>query len=349
MRILYGVQGTGHGHVVRSASMVQRLRELGHEVHCLVSGREPGAIPGIDAFAPYTAVRGFTGTVGGGGVRLLRTVGQLRIPRFFRDVRELDGSRFDLVVTDYEPVSAWIARRHRLPSVGLGHLYAFRRPMRLPGPTGPARGLVAAFATVYTPVRVAVGLHWHPFGGRNLPPSIPPEVRSSPEVDPGKVLVYLPGEAEEEIVALLERLPRVRFVVYRPVERPIERGNVALRPYDRTSFVADLADAGGVLSNSGFSLPSEALHLGRRLLVKPIRRHPEQYLNAAALRALGLGTVVRRLTVDALRAWLDRPPADPMNYPDVLGPLARWIDRGDWESMDELVEETWSQMSWRPA
>jgi uncharacterized protein (TIGR00661 family) len=346
MRILYGVQGTGHGHLVRSMSMVSRLRELGHDVHCLLTGRAPAEVAGVEALAPYSALRGFTGTVAGGGVRVLATARRLRIPRFFHDVREFDASRFELVVTDYEPASAWIARRHGLPSIGLGHLYGFRGRMRLPGWTGPARLLVAAFAKLYTPVDTAVGLHWHPFGGGNLPPSIPAEVRSSDRVDPEKVLVYLPGEEEAEIVSLLSRVPDVRFVVYRPIAAAVETGNVTLRPYDRTSFVADLADAGGVLSNSGFSLPSEALHLGRRLLVQPIRRHPEQLLNARALRALGLGTVVRRLTVEALRSWLAGPMPEPMNYPDVLGPLARWIDRGDWGRTDALVEETWSQVSW---
>jgi hypothetical protein len=31
----------------------------------------------------------------------------------------------DLVVTGYEPATAWIARRRGLRSVGIGHLYAF--------------------------------------------------------------------------------------------------------------------------------------------------------------------------------------------------------------------------------
>ncbi len=344
MKILYGVQGTGHGHLMRSAAMVRRLRELGHQVHCLVSGRSPAELPGIEQLAPYTALRGFTAAARGGRVRLAESAARLRIPRFFRDVREFDASGFELVVTDYEPAAAWIARRNRLPSIGLGHLYAFQRRQPLPGWTLPAQIVVGRFARLYTPVRIAIGLHWHHFDGPNLPPTIAAEVRSAPEVRPDKVLVYLPGEQQEEMVRLLNRLPRTRFVLYRPITAPAERGNVELKPHDRAGFLADLADASGVITNAGFSLPSEALHLGRRLLAKPIRRHPEQFLNGRALAALGLGTVTDRLSPDIIDSWLDTPMPEPMRYPDVVRHLADWIGRGDRQRLDELVERTWDEV-----
>ncbi len=348
MKILYGVQGTGHGHLVRSASLVRQLRERGHEVHCLLTGREPSAVPDVGRFAPYTALRGFTGYARGGRLRIVESALGLRIPRFFQNVREFDATGFELVVTDYEPVAGWIARRHRLPSIGLGHLYAFAQSLGLGWRARPAQVLVGSFARLYTPVQRAIGLHWHPFGGTCLPPTIPPEVRSAPEVRDDRVVVYLPGESEASISALFHRFERTRFAVYRPVAEPVEIGNVVLRPHDRECFLADLAEASGVITNAGFSLPSEALHLGRRLLVKPIRRHPEQFLNGLALEALGLGTVAARLSPEVVEAWLDSPMPAPMNYPDVTRLLVDWIDRGNWDRTDELVEDAWNEVSWSP-
>lgn len=349
MRILYGVQGTGHGHLVRSAAIVRQLRELGHDVHCLISGRDPETFWGVEQFAPYTTLRGFTGTVRKGGVRLFESIARLRIRRFFRDVAAFDASGIDLVVTDYEPASGWIARRNKLPSIGLGHLYSFRRRLPLPGVTRPAQLLVGSFAGLYTPVQRAIGLHWHHFGHANLPPTISSEVRASERVDDRKVLVYLPGEDEEEAIALFRSLPQHRFVFYRPVDEPREAGNVLVRPHDRREFLADLADAGSVMANAGFTLPSEALHLGRRLLVKPIRSHPEQFLNGRALRLLSLGMVADRLTAPMLERWLDSEPPVAMNYPDVTRHLARWISGGDWDRIDRLVEQTWNEVEWRPS
>jgi uncharacterized protein (TIGR00661 family) len=281
-------------------------------------------------------------------VRLAESLLRLELRRFFRDVTAFDASGLDLVITDYEPASGWIARRHRLPSLGLGHLYAFRTPLRLPGVTRPAQLLVHHFAHLYTPVEHTIGLHWHAFGGPNLPPTIAPEVYARPEIRHDKVLVYLPGEQEDEVAALLRRFPRFRFVVYGRRAAAAQMDNVLFRPHDRQAFLDDLADAGGVIANAGFTLASEALHLGRRLLVRPIRRHPEQFLNGRALEHLALGTVVPRLAEDALARWLDSEPPQPMNYPDVVELLAAWIDRGNLERVDELVEEAWSSVTWRP-
>ena len=354
MRILYGVQGTGHGHLVRSAAMVAGLRSRGHEVHCLLTGRSSAAFADPEIRASHTLLEGFTGRAAGGRVRMLQTLGQLRVARFVRDVRGFDASRFDLVLTDYEPVSAWIARRCRRPSIGVGHLYAFHRRLRLPGRTGPARLALRLFAPVYTPVRTAVGLHWHRFGGANLPPTISPDLVAAAEAGPPpdageRILVYLPAESEQSITALLGRLPHRRFVAYRPVPAPVDRGNVSIRPYDRGAFVADLVACSGVITNAGFSLVSEALHLGRRLLVQPIGRHPEQFLNGRALVALGLGTVVERLTVGAIESWTCGPAPIPMNYPDVTARLVDWIDGGAVRPVDDLATEIWDEVSWEPA
>ena len=328
--------------------MVRQLRERGHDVHCLVTGRDPAEIPGIEQFAPYSTLRGFTGFARGGRIRLIQSLAHLRISHFFRCVRAFDASGFDLVVTDYEPAAGWIARRNKLPSIGLGHLYAFGKRLPLLKRTLPTQLMVGRFAQIYTPVANAIGLHWHHFGHRSLPPTISPEVYSR-QVEPRKVLVYLPGEDEAEMVSLFNRFSDFEFFVYRPIATARRSGNVHLQPYERQGFLDDLADAAGVITNAGFTLPSEALHLGRRLLVKPIGRHPEQFLNGYALRALGLGTVTRRLSEGLIRSWLDSEPAPAMNYPDVTRLLVDWIDRGSWDRIGDLVERAWSQVAWKPA
>ncbi len=115
------------------------------------------------------------------------------------------------------------------------------------------------------------------------------------------------------------------------------------------AFVADLVDCAGVITNAGFSLASEALHLGRRLLVQPIRRHPEQFLNGRALAALGLGVVVERLTAERIESWIDTPAPAPMNYPDVTRHLVDWIDGGARQPLHDLAADVWDEVPWRPA
>ena len=82
MKILYGVQGTGHGHVVRSREMVRELKARGHDVHCVLTARRQGSFPGMEVFEPCTVFRGFTGVAGAGRIRTVRTLFGLRIRKF---------------------------------------------------------------------------------------------------------------------------------------------------------------------------------------------------------------------------------------------------------------------------
>ena len=39
MRLLYGIQGTGNGHITRSSKVIERLRILGFDVDIAISGK----------------------------------------------------------------------------------------------------------------------------------------------------------------------------------------------------------------------------------------------------------------------------------------------------------------------
>lgn len=346
MRILYGIQGTGHGHVVRSREVVRELKAHGHDVHCVVSARRRDSFPGMEVFEPYTSFRGFTGIAGGGKVRNVKTVAQLRIGRFFEDAKSFDASGFDLAITDFEPVTGWIARRHGLPGVGLGHLYAYCYPVPLSWRSLPARLLLRYFVPIYTPVKTFVGINWHHFGNPVLPPTIPRDLRPDREVRPGKVLIYLPAESEAAIVEAMRPFRDHEFFAYRPGEGSRDEGNVHFRGYDRDGFLADLFESEAVVANGGFSLASEALHLGKKVLLLPIKGQPEQYLNGKVLARLGLGTVVRRLDSPALGPWLGSPSPSPMSYPDVVRPFVEWIDEGNWNRPEELARRVWREATW---
>ena len=112
----------------------------------------------------------------------------------------------------------------------------------------------------------------------------------------------------------------------------------------------DLNGCAGVLCNAGFGLSSEALHLGKRLMVIPARRHIEQASNALALEALGLATVSRRLDEAALRAWLARPeaPTRPRPvWPDVAGMIADLVTEERWDAPEAAVRNAWNAVEWR--
>ena len=341
MRILYGVQTTGHGHLVRSTPIIHALRERGHEVDVLLSGPPPDAAWIARIGEPHTTRHGLTFSARGGRIRYVETVRNARPLRFLRDVFCEPDVVPDLVVTDYEPVTAWMARRCGLRTVGIGHLYSFTWPG-----VPRARGTPVTRAVMdwFAPAAVPAGTHWHSFAGPVLPPTVAPEVRALVRgaVEPDLVLVYLGFEPLARLLPLLKRFPAHRFHVYARVAAEQTDGNVSVRPVSRPRFLADLARCAGVIANAGFTLTSECLHLGKSVLVRPLHGQLEQESNALALEQLGLGAVTRDLSRADLGRWLDQPPSPPQHYPDVTGALVDWLDAGAAEDPGQLSDRLWA-------
>lgn len=341
MRILYGVQTTGRGHLVRAKPMVTALKALGHEVHTLFSG------PPLDpewwdpVFSPHSIRRGLTFVSRQGRIQHLATALQLRVGELERDIYDFDASSIDLIVTDYEPITARIGWLREIPCIGIGHLYAFSHP------GVPVAGMNLLNQTImkcFAPASIPLGLHWHHFDAPILPPTIAMDDPDSDEVDEEVIVVYMPFEALDEVIHSLTPITDRRFRVYCRTSAPERVNNLELQPLHRENFLVDLTRCGGVLANTGFTFISEALHIGKKILTKPLTHQTEQESNALALEKLELATVTRRLTTAAVRDWLDRPHPPAKNYPDVLAATAEWIHQGRWDTADSLASELWSSV-----
>ena len=125
MRVLYGVQGTGNGHLTRAIAMSETIkRSLSKcEVDVLISGRVEEKLP-IKA-RKIIWRKGATFVVKNGEVQLLKTLFNFSPRKLIRDIRRLKIWEYDLLVTDYEPIVAWAGRIRRKEVIGIGHQYAF--------------------------------------------------------------------------------------------------------------------------------------------------------------------------------------------------------------------------------
>lgn len=336
MKILYGVQATGNGHISRARAMAEVFREHAVEVTWLFSGRERNQLFDMAPFGSFLHRRGLTFATRAGSVRYRRTLRQNNLPQFLRDVRELPLAGFELVVTDFEPVTAWAGRRAGIPTIGIGHQYAFGQDTPIAGGHWLARQIMDRFAPVDRPV----GLHWHPYNSNVLPPILDLPEHSGDASD--HVLVYLPFEDASAVSALLQRFPEFRFHLYGPGLDAAEHGNVSLHPTSVQAFKRDLASCAGVICNSGFELISECLHWQKPVLTKPLMGQTEQLSNALALGQLGHATVTARLDGQSLEPWLLQRPASPkLRFPDVAGTLAAWLAAGAQTEIATLQQQLW--------
>ncbi len=340
MNILYGVQTTGNGHISRSTEVVHYLKQLGANVQVVFSGAPRSPFWDYSVFDPYDVYKGLTFVTSRGRISSWKTAQQLDLLRFTRDVRQLDINSYNVIVSDFEPITAWAARLRKKPSIGISHQNAFH--YCIPRAEGGyfSRLVMRSFA----PTSLKFGLHWHHFNHPILPPIVNPELASSESVAIDKILVYLPFENPDEVRELLRPFNVRRFFVYEGTDSEIIEGHIHRLPFSRENFVRDLQECTGVICQAGFELPSEALHIGKKLLVKPVIGQYEQMSNAIALENLGLGTSMQSLNKSDVAHWLRDIGGRPAGYPNVAEALAEWIVKGDFSNPQSLAYDLWEQV-----
>ena len=345
MRILYGIQTTGRGHIVRGRALVKELIDQGHTVNIVLSGPpiQDNWIP--EYFKNYNHYRGLTYVIEQGRINIPKSVKNLDITQFIQDIKKFDPEDYDIVVTDYEPITSRFAQISKIPSIGIGHLYAFIHKVPIPTLPNPIHFLVMRY---FAPAKYPIGLHWHHFNSPILPPTIPADVHNAETLRENKIIVYLNFEELDDIIELCSPFTDYEFYIYYPVKEAYDRGHLHIRPINRENFQKNLSDAVGVISNSGFSLSSEAIHLGKKLLTRPVQYQMEQEANAKALEHLDLGMVMKDLDKERVEQWLGEPRPTPADYPYAFTELATWISKGDYENTDELVRKLWSRTGYVP-
>ncbi len=336
MRIFYGVQGTGNGHITRARVMAKELQLAGIEVSFQFTGRALDKFFDMDVFNHYQVRTGLTFNTEKGQVSYLKTARDVKPITFIKDIRALDLSGYDHVITDFEPVTAWAAKRQKKAVLGIGHQYAFNYPIPRAGSDPIANQVMKYFA----PADVGVGLHWHHFGQPILPPII--ETPETPEkINKNKIIVYLPFEDQNSVINLLANFRQFEFHIYSPDVAVSNFDHITCNPLSRTGFQNDLYDCAGIISNAGFELASEALQLGKKILVKPLHSQMEQISNAAALKELGYGHTMQDMDVSAIENWLHDNHAIHITYPNIAKILVQWLQEGMPKMDANFIETVW--------
>jgi uncharacterized protein (TIGR00661 family) len=341
VRILYGITANGNGHLSRSRRIVRMLRERGHELELVISGEPGKTIMDNEELAPYRRFAGFSFADKNGSMSALETLRASKPGIFLRNLlRDMPTGSFDLAVTDYEPLTAWYARLHGIPSVGVCHMYSFIYPGV---PVPPSRWYEKLTFRWLAPADIMLGTHWFPYHRNVIPPFVPP-VDTSAE-DGRLVLVYLPWEAPESYLEVLKSMGTLDFIVYGSKMAPVREGNIEMKPASREGFLADLGRCSSIIANAGFALASEAASLGKRLMLKPYAGQVEQEHNALEAERLGLATRVESITTDAVESFFATPKPIGIPYPDITPLFVSWLETKPREFDEPTHLAMWGNVS----
>jgi uncharacterized protein (TIGR00661 family) len=228
---------------------------------------------------------------------------------------------YDLVINDFEPVSALAARRQGYRRiVGLSHQASFLSPLTPRPPHAKSPHAEWLFRN-YAPCPRSIGLHFDAYDDFIYTPVIRPGIRElQGSRDNPEILVYLPAYGDDLLENFLCRYgPNQNWVVFSKSKREsVRRGRFTWHPAGDALFLKHLEHSSGVLCGAGFETPAETLFLGKKLMVIPMKHQFEQACNAEALRRMGLpvGQGLDNATGKTLEEWLPQPPDPPIEWPD---------------------------------
>lgn len=314
MRILYAIQGTGNGHLSRSMEIIPHLQKRG-QVDVLLSGNQCELKLPFDVRYRFHGLSFIFGEKG--GINFTKTYKNNRTRRFMREVNSLDVTPYDLVISDFEPVSAWACFLADKRCIGLSNQAAI---LTEGAPVVESGDLLGRFILQhYAPVSDAYGFHFQRYNPSIFTPIVRKEVRQLETSNKGHYLVYLPAHSDERIVKALKSFPEFEWQVFsKHGKEEFIDGNVWLRPINNEQYLESLASCSGVLCAAGFGATTEALFLGKKLCVLPMKTQFEQQCNALALHQMGIPSIrsLNKKWHDQLRAWLDEENPIRVNYPD---------------------------------
>lgn len=340
IKIAFGVQGTGNGHISRARIMAKAFAERNDvDVDFIFSGRAPEKYFDMECFGQYQTFSGLSFEVQAGKISHAKTIRNARPRQLWQDIQRMDLSRYDLVINDFEPITAWAAKRQGIPSMSISHQAAFA----LGAPQSGANFIDKLIMRYFAPTDIQLGVHWFHFGRSIVPPFV--FEKPSQQGNGDYVLVYLPFEDIDDIKALLEPVSEHRFVCFHPnVSKPYTDEHIEWQPTSVSQFKPALIRANGVIANAGFELSSEALRLGKKLLLKPLSGQFEQLSNAHTLQQLELCDIMFRLDTDSVEDWLNSGPIEPIHFPDDPHVMVDWIVKKNWENTQPLCDALWKQV-----
>lgn len=315
MNILYAIQGTGNGHLSRAVDVIPELKKFG-KLDLFVSGAQ------AEIKLPYPVKyksKGLSFHVGkSGGINFVDTFRKNSSRDVIKEIATLPVEKYDLVVNDFESISAWACKKKGVPCIALSHQSA------LLSKKAPRPKTIDPFGEWilknYAPTSNYVGFHFESYDKNIFTPVIRSDIRSANPKDLGHYTVYLPAYDDKKLVKLFLRIPGIRWKIFsKHTKVPYHVGKISVYPIGNVDFIESVVTASGVLCGAGFETPAEVLHLNKKLLVVPMSGQYEQRCNAAALKRLGVPVLkkVRKRSVEKIREWIDSGSPLNISYPDI--------------------------------
>lgn len=304
MKILFGIQATGNGHISRSTEIYKLLKQHPEitQLDVLISGGKAQMSLPFEVNYEYKGLSFYYGKKG--KISVLKSIGKANFLSILIALWKVPFKKYDLIISDFEPITLWGAKIAGVKRVGIGNMYSMTSK-KFPKTKGA--GLTKLIAKMMCPTKNKIGMHFRKFDDFIYYPVIREDIREAIPFTRNFTLVYLNSYSDAELLKCFTQFPlrHHKFVIYSKTEKEEKRvENCIIRPLNNETFTQDITSCSGVITAAGFQTISEALYLGKKLFVIPIKKQSEQLSNAKVLAEMGVDTATE-LSVPAIAKWVN--------------------------------------------
>jgi len=308
---MYSVCGEGSGHSSRAKEVITHLIEKGHQVKILSYDR---GLKNLSQSFEVEEISGLGFHYSKNEIRLIPTLidNAIKVPLFQQSIQKVikiaEEFKPQIVFSDFEPISCIVANIKNIPLISIDNQHrlintAIEYPKKYALEAEAAKAVTRAMI-FNSKACLVISFDRPEITNQKtflFPPILRKEVLEAKPSDGDYILVYLTSPSRP-LIDILKNI-RKKFIVYGFNEERQEQ-NLIFKKASQEGFLKDLASCQGIVANTGFTLISEALYLGKPYLAWPAKNQFEQTFNAYYIGKLGYGKFMERPDQEKIESFL---------------------------------------------
>ncbi len=315
MKILYAASGEGYGHAVRSKPIIDFLRKK-NKVKIIAGGK---ARKYFLKYYPVSKVATLRLIYVNNKVSNILTVlfNVIQSPLILLSILKLIyiflSFKPSVVVNDFEVLSHYIALLAGIPVISVDNQNILVQA-KITVPHGRKLNYFKTLLTIKLlsprPSYSLVPTFFYPVVKNDktslLYPVLREQIYTLKPSNKGHLLVYQTSKTNKVLHDVLKKSNHKCIIYGFDIEET--DCNLVHKKFNEKEFFDDLASCKALITNGGFTLISEALHLKKPILSNPIASTFEQVMNAYYLDRLGYGLMAEKLDSAVLNRFLKQLP-----------------------------------------
>jgi uncharacterized protein (TIGR00661 family) len=304
-KIIYGLSGQGFGHSTRCKEIIRQLINNGHQVKIFTYGQSLFILE-KEFKQQIFEIPGFVLSYRKNKLIYWKTIYE-NVKKFSHQTRywkkvsaEFSDFNPDLVITDFEPLTALLAKTKKKPLISIDNQHQLTNTeIELPLKYKKdflADQLVVKLLVWGAKYYLITSFFKTKINKKNtfiFAPIIREEILNLKTEEKNYILVYQ-GADFSNILPTLKKIKH-KFLIVGP-DRQGKDGNVTFVKYSFDEWLKLLAGAKAVIGTAGLSLISECIYLEKPYLALPIKNQVEQTINALYLEKNNLGMHAEKFT-----------------------------------------------------